>query len=164
MTKLIILDVDGCLTDGKITYYEDGNESKSFNVKDGLAIRTWIRMGNEVAIITGRRSAIVQRRAKELGIHHLYQGVSDKAKLTRELSERLGIGLQDIAAIGDDLNDFGMLQIVGRPFVPNDASRFVKEVATTILECEGGRGAVREMIEMIVDQDGKEEAFLAFWR
>ncbi len=164
MTKMIILDVDGCLTDGKITYYEDGNESKSFNVKDGLAIRTWLRMGNEVAIITGRKSAIVQRRAKELGITHLYQGVSDKATLTRELSDRLGIALEDIAAIGDDLNDYGMLQIVGSSFVPNDASRFVKEVATTILECEGGRGAVREMIESIVDQDGKEEAFLAFWR
>jgi len=164
MTKLIILDVDGCLTDGKITYYEDGNESKSFDVKDGLAIRTWLRMGKEIAVITGRKSAIVQRRAKELGIRHIYQGVSDKATLARELSGQLDIRLEEMAAIGDDLNDLKMLRVVGRAFVPNNASRFVEEIASTVLTRDGGNGAVREMIETIVSDDGKEEAFLAFWR
>lgn len=164
MTELIILDVDGCLTDGRITYYEDGNESKSFDVKDGLAIRTWLRMGKEIAIITGRKSGIVERRAKELGITYLYQGVSDKARLTRELSERTGVSLEEMAAIGDDLNDLQMLQSVGVSYVPNNASKFVKAVANTVLSRDGGRGAVREMIEDIITKDKREEAFLAFWR
>lgn len=164
MIQMLILDVDGCLTDGKIAYYEDGNESKSFDVKDGLAIRTWLRMGNEVAIITGRKSAIVQRRAKELAIRHIYQGVTDKATVAKELSSQLGIALDQFAAIGDDLNDLRMLEVVGRAYVPNNASKYVKEIATTVLSRDGGNGAVREMIEDIISHDGKEEAFLAFWR
>jgi len=164
VTDLIILDVDGCLTDGGITYYENVNESKTFNVKDGLAIRSWLRMGKEAAIITGRKSAIVQRRAEELGIRHLFQGVGDKAELTKQLSLELDIPLENMAAIGDDLNDLKMLMSVGVSFVPQDASKFVQEIADIILSCDGGRGAVREMIEMIVREDGREEAFLALWQ
>jgi 3-deoxy-D-manno-octulosonate 8-phosphate phosphatase (KDO 8-P phosphatase) len=164
VTELLILDVDGCLTDGRITYYEDGNESKSFDVKDGLAISTWVRMGKEVAIITGRKSGIVERRAKELGIAHLHQGVRNKAETVKSLSERTGIALDDMAAIGDDLNDLQMLQTVGVSYVPNNASRFVKAVADTVLSRDGGNGAVREMIEDIIVKDDQEEAFLALWR
>ena len=109
MIKLIVLDVDGCLTDGKITYTAEGDEIKSFNVKDGLAIKTWMRMGNDVAIITGRKSAIVKRRADELGIVHLHQGVTNKSELLARLCKELGIEASEVAAVGDDLNDYKML-------------------------------------------------------
>lgn len=164
MIEMIVLDVDGCLTDGRIIYSEDGNETKAFNVKDGLAIRTWIRMGKEVAIITGRESEIVKRRANELGIKHLFQAVGDKASLIKKLSASLDIESENIAAIGDDLNDYKMLQSVGHAFVPHNASHYVKEVADTILSAKGGEGAVREMVETIVRSNNEEDAFLAFWR
>ena len=89
MIKLIVLDVDGCLSDGKLIYSNDTIESKSFNVKDGLGITTWIKMGNEVAIITGRNSKIVEKRAKELGIKHIFQGIKDKDRVLNELVESL---------------------------------------------------------------------------
>ncbi len=81
MIKLIVLDVDGCLSDGKLIYSSESQESKSFNVKDGLGITTWIKLGNQVAIITGRNSNIVQRRAEELGVQHLHQGIRDKDRV-----------------------------------------------------------------------------------
>ena len=163
MIKMILLDVDGCLTDGKIVYSENGDEIKAFNVKDGLAIKAWINLGFEVAIITGRQSKIVRRRADELGITHLYQGVKDKATLVSKLCNELGITLEEMAAIGDDLNDYRMLQNVGIAFVPHNASRHVKEIANVILEERGGEGAVREMIEMMIRHNGKESDFLASW-
>jgi 3-deoxy-D-manno-octulosonate 8-phosphate phosphatase (KDO 8-P phosphatase) len=162
--KLIILDVDGCMTDGRIIYTEKGDEVKAFNVKDGLAIKTWLRMGGEVGIITGRRSDIVRRRAQELGIRHLYQGVKDKGAKIRELTEELGIALEHVAAIGDDLNDYHMLRTVGTSFAPNDASGYITQVVDKVLERKGGDAAVREMIETIVKDQGEEEAFLAFWQ
>lgn len=164
MIKLIVLDVDGCLTDGKITYTANGDEIKSFNVKDGLAIKSWMRMGNEVAIITGRKSAIVQRRADELGIKHLYQGIRNKLEIITQLARELGIDASQIAAVGDDLNDYRMLKFVGHAFVPNDASHYVKSIADTVLERKGGDAAVREMIEQIVKTSGLEDEFVAFWQ
>jgi 3-deoxy-D-manno-octulosonate 8-phosphate phosphatase (KDO 8-P phosphatase) len=164
VTELIILDVDGCLTDGKIIYTEKGDEVKAFNVKDGLAIKTWLRMGKEVGIITGRRSDIVRRRAEELGIKHLYQGVKDKGAKIRELAAELGIALEHVAAIGDDLNDYHMLRMVGTSFAPNDASGYITKIADRVLERKGGDAVVREMIETIVRTQDEEEAFLAFWQ
>lgn len=164
MIELLVLDVDGCLTDGKIIYSEDANETKAFNVKDGLAISSWIRMGKEAVIITGRRSSIVKRRAEELGIKHLYQGVSDKSAKLEEVADSLGIALCDTAAIGDDLNDYKMLRLAGKSYVPNDASEYVKSCADVVLNAKGGEGAVREMIEAIIRANGEEEAFLALWQ
>lgn len=164
MIRLIILDVDGCLTDGRIIYTEKGDEVKAFNVKDGLAIKSWLRMGGEVGIITGRRSDIVRRRAEELGIRHLYQGVKDKGAKIRELAGELGIDLEHVAAIGDDLNDYRMLRMVGASFAPRDASAYITAIVDTVLEQKGGDAAVREMIETIVKAQGGEEAFLAFWQ
>lgn len=164
MIELIILDVDGCLTDGKIIYTEKGDEIKAFNVKDGLAIKTWLRMGKQVAIITGRKSDIVRRRAEELGIKHLYQGVKDKGLKLKELTDELGIALEHVAAIGDDLNDYHMLCSVGASFAPNDASFYITECVGTVLSRTGGDAVVREMIELIVKDQHEEEAFLAFWQ
>ena len=163
MIELLVLDVDGCLTDGKIIYTEKGDEIKAFNVKDGLAIKSWQRLGKEVAIITGRKSDIVRRRAEELGISHLFQGVKDKESKLAELVSELGIALENVAAIGDDLNDYKMLRSVGASFAPANASHYVKECVGTVLSRDGGDAAVREMIETIVKGQGEEEAFLAFW-
>jgi 3-deoxy-D-manno-octulosonate 8-phosphate phosphatase (KDO 8-P phosphatase) len=160
---LIVLDVDGCLTDGKIIYTSDGGEIKSFNVKDGLAISSWIKMGNHAAIITGRNSKIVQKRADELGIKHLFQGVKDKEKVLNELIDSLGFKYYEVGAIGDDLNDYKMLRSVGRSFTPKDAVKEVKELVDTVLTCNGGEGAVREMIDILVDEGDLREQFMAVW-
>lgn len=163
MIKLLVLDVDGCLTNGKIIYSSDGSESKHFNVKDGLAITSWIKMGGEVAIITGRNSTIVEKRRNELGIQHLFQGVKDKATLLKELAEKLGVKPFEIAAIGDDFNDYEMLRFVGRSFTPNDATKDIQDLVDVTLSRKGGDGAVREMIDMIIEQNDQKEQFLSLW-
>lgn len=163
MIKLLVLDVDGCLTDGKIIYSSDGTESKNFNVKDGLAITSWIKLGGEVAIITGRNSTIVEKRAKELGIQHLFQGVKDKASLLFELLQKIGIKPFEVAAIGDDFNDYEMLSFVGRSFTPNDATVDIQNLVDIVLKRKGGEGAVREMIDMVIEQNDQKEQFLSLW-
>lgn len=164
MIRLIVLDVDGCMTDGRIIYGESGEETKAFNVKDGLAIKSWMRLGGEVAIITGRKSGIVKRRADELGIMHLYQGVKDKRRRLEMLCTDLAIAPEHTAAIGDDLNDFTMLKFAGISFAPADASRPIIEQVDTVLERRGGEGAVREMIERLFRHNGQEADFLAMWQ
>lgn len=162
MIKLLLLDVDGCLSDGKITYTHDGVELKSFNVRDGFAIKTLIKMGYKIAIITGRDSAIVELRAKELDVPYFFQGVKDKQAVAQQLSAQLGIFPEEVAAIGDDLNDYRLLKWVGSAFVPNDASEYVKPISH-VLERSGGDACVREMIEKILKVNGDEERFLNFW-
>jgi len=161
--ELIVLDVDGTMTNSQITYSENGDEIKSFNVKDGLAIASWRRLGKQVAIITGRRSKIVERRAKELRIEHFYQGVERKKELLEELLEKLEIDMSQVAAIGDDLNDLSMLKVAGISFVPRDASSYVDKIADVILTKKGGEGAVREMIEYLIKREGLENAYLELW-
>lgn len=163
MIKLIVLDVDGCLTDGKIIYASDGSEIKNFNVKDGLAISSWIKMGFQAAIITGRESNIVAKRAKELGISHLFQGVKDKESVLKELLERLNLKQYEVGAIGDDLNDYKMLRSVGRSFTPKDGAKEIRELVDTVLTSKGGDGAVREMIDILVDEGDLREQFMALW-
>ncbi len=158
-----MLDVDGCLTDGKIIYASDGNEIKNFNVKDGLAISSWIKMGFQAAIITGRESNIVAKRAKELGISHLFQGVKDKESVLQELLERLNLKQYEVGAIGDDLNDYKMLRSVGRSFTPKDGAKEIRELVDTVLTSKGGDGAVREMIDILVDEGDLREQFMALW-
>ena len=163
MIKLLVLDVDGCLTDGSLTYSAEWIESKTFNVKDGLGISTWIKMGNHVAIITGRKSKIVQKRAEELGVQHLYQGINDKERVLKEIVEKLDISFEEVAVIGDDLNDFHMLRLAGKSFTPNDGVDAVKEIVDTVLNKKGGEGAVREMIEILVDENSQRDMFLSVW-
>ena len=163
MIKLLVLDVDGCLSDGKLTYSSDGVETKNFNVKDGLGITTWIKMGGEVAIITGRESEIVKRRADELGIKHLFQGVRDKDRVLKEIVSSLGLKFYELGAIGDDLNDYNMLSLVGRSFTPANGVKELKSLVNTILTCNGGDGAVREMIDILVDENDQREEFLSIW-
>ncbi len=163
MIKLIVLDVDGCLSDGKIIYSSDASETKTFNVKDGLAVATWIRMGHLVAIITGRESKIVKRRADELGIKLLYQGVKEKKALLEKIASEHNLAHDEIAAIGDDLNDFNMLKFVGRSYTPANGVDDIKEIVTRVLSKNGGDGAVREMIDDIVSINNQKKEFLSFW-
>ena len=163
MIKLIVLDVDGCLTDGRIIYSSDGSETKNFNVKDGLAISSWIRMGNHVAIITGRNSKIVETRANELGVKYLFQAVKDKERVLKELIDSLELKYYEVGAIGDDLNDFKMLSKVGRSFTPKDGVKEIRDIVDTVLTCNGGDGAVREMIDILVDESDLREEFMAVW-
>lgn len=163
MIKLLVLDVDGCLSDGGLTYSSDGVETKTFNVKDGLGITTWIKLGHQVAIITGRKSEIVKRRAEELGIQHLHQGIRDKDRVIKEVISSLGLHMFEVAAIGDDLNDYGMLSLVGRSFTPADGVKVIQELVNTTLLNRGGHGAVREMIDMVVNENDQKEDFMSIW-
>jgi 3-deoxy-D-manno-octulosonate 8-phosphate phosphatase (KDO 8-P phosphatase) len=163
MIKLVVLDVDGCLTDGKIIYTSNSSEVKEFHVKDGLAIASWIRMGHHVAIITGRNSFIVKRRADELGVQHLHQGIKDKDRVLRDIVASLGLQMYEVAAIGDDLNDYGMLSLVGRSFTPKNGAKEIQALVDTVLSKNGGDAAVREMIDIIIEENDQKEEFLSLW-
>ncbi|MDE7216617.1 MAG: HAD hydrolase family protein, partial [Helicobacter sp.] len=108
MTKLLVLDVDGTLNDGTITYDTQGNELKSFSVKDGLAIVAWLKLGGDIAIITGRESPITDKRACELGITLVFQGVQNKGDVLLQIVQQKNYSLDEIAVIGDDVNDIHM--------------------------------------------------------
>ena len=163
MIEMLVFDVDGCLTNGMITYTESGDEIKSFNVKDGFAIATWIRMGKKAIIITGRKSKIVQKRALELKLTHIYQGVRYKKEKLDEVLLLEGIEAKNVAIIGDDLNDYNMLKACGYSFAPNNAVSKIKESVDVVLNTNGGEGAVREMIEIIIEKNGLSERFLKEW-
>lgn len=164
MIKLIVLDVDGTLTNGQITYSNTGDELKSFDVSDGLALATWTKkLGLKAAIITGRTSLIVQRRAKDLQIQHLYQGVHNKDEVLQEILIKENISWHEVAAIGDDLNDYKMLKKAGLSFTPSNGSSYIKEIVNVVCQKEGGSGAVREMIEYIIKEDGIEQEFINAW-
>ncbi len=163
MIEMLVFDVDGCLTDGKITYTENLDEIKSFNVKDGLAIVTWINMGKKAAIITGRESGIVSRRADELKITHIYQGVRYKKQKLDEILEEENLSYDEVAIIGDDLNDYYMLTSTKHSFAPQDAAKKIKQNVSVVLDAKGGEGAIREMIEIIVEKEGLGERFLKQW-
>ena len=162
MIRLIFLDVDGCMTDGRIVYNEKGEEIKNFNVKDGFIIRSWLTMGHHVAIITGRESAIVTNRAKELRIPYVFQGIDNKLEVAQKLCKELGIESHEVAAIGDDLNDYNMLQWAGQGYTPKNGVHHLHAVAT-VLDNVGGDAVVREMIEKVIDHNGEREKFLALW-
>jgi 3-deoxy-D-manno-octulosonate 8-phosphate phosphatase (KDO 8-P phosphatase) len=161
--ELIVLDVDGTMTNSKITYSQSGDEIKSFNVKDGLAIVSWMKLGKKVAIITGRKSAIVERRAKELHIEYYYQGIENKLDTLLELVYKLNITMDSVATIGDDLNDYQILEASKISFAPSDASGYVEKIATVSLIRKGGDGAVREMIEYLIAKEGLTQKYLDLW-
>ena len=157
MIQLLVFDVDGTLTDGKISYDANGIETKSFDVKDGMAIEAWTKkFGLKAAFITGRKSVIVEKRAQELGVQYVYQGVSDKTVILDEILQKEGLSLFEVAAIGDDPNDIKMLRSVKMSFCPSDASEEVKKIVDHISAKKGGNGAAREMIEYVLKCDNKE--------
>lgn len=145
--KLLVMDVDGTLTDGKIYMGENGEVMKAFNVKDGYAIAHMLpEMGIIPVIITGRKSRIVENRAKELGITELYQGVGDKLAQLKKVAEKFNVAPEEIAYIGDDLNDLACIEFCGLTACPADAVEKVKQKVACVCQNNGGEGAVREFI------------------
>ena len=163
MLKLVVFDVDGCMTNGDISYDSNANEIKTFNVKDGLGIVTLNKIGIKTAIITGRESNIVKNRAEELHINYLYQGVKNKLEKLDEILKKEGIRYSEVAYIGDDINDIPILEKVGFSFAPSDACNYAKKAAKTVLKRAGGDGAVREMIEILLEQCDLKERFIKYW-
>ena len=149
--RLIVMDVDGVLTDSRIVYDSEGAEVKAFHVKDGLGISLGVRAGLQFAIITARESTMVQRRAQELNIEFVIQNTRTKLPALERLVAELGIDLSEVAYIGDDLPDLPCLQKVGLPACPADAAIEVRQVACLVSNFAGGYGAVREIIEFILE-------------
>ncbi|MDP3298238.1 MAG: HAD-IIIA family hydrolase [Thermodesulfovibrionia bacterium] len=148
--KLLILDVDGVMTDGRIILDNEGNEFKAFHVRDGHGIKMLQRVGIKVAIITGRKSRVVNRRAKELGITEVHQGTFKKSVIYESLLQKYKCKDESVAFMGDDIVDIGLLKRVGLSAAPADADEETKKWAAFVSSKEGGRGAVREFIELIL--------------
>lgn len=147
--KLLVLDVDGVLTDGSISYTDDGKEIKTFNAKDGQGIAMLTKLGIKVAIITARTSSIVQKRANDLGIQYVFQGAKNKLEKLEYLKATLNLTDDEIAYMGDDLPDIPVLNVVGIKACPNDAVDEVKRICNFKATKNGGRGAVRELTDLI---------------
>ena len=152
--KFLVLDVDGTLTDGKIYVDDKDNSFKAFNVKDGFALVNWLKLGGEVAILTGKESNIVERRAKELGIKYIIQGSKNKKQDLKNLLKELNITFENVAYMGDDLNDLGVMKSVGFSACPKDSVQEVLEITNFISSKNGGDGAVREFLEHIMKKNG----------
>ncbi|MBI5569830.1 MAG: 3-deoxy-8-phosphooctulonate synthase [Desulfomonile tiedjei] len=159
--RLIIFDVDGVLTDGRITFGSGGVEIKSFDVRDGHGIKIARRCGLEIAMVTGRTSEVVPRRAEELGVTRLYQNVWDKKPVLAELMSSLAMEADEVAVIGDDVVDIPLFRRVGLGFTVPEAPAEVVRAADMVTRHNGGRGAAREVIEMILKAQGKWDAVLA---
>lgn len=155
--KLLILDVDGVMTDGRIILDNEGNEIKAFHVRDGHGIKIAMDAGIHVAIITGRKSRVVDRRAKELGIRDVYQKILNKGDTYAEILKKYDLKDEDVAFIGDDINDLPILRKVGFSAAVADADTHIRKIVDYVTKLGGGRGAVRETIETILKAQGKWE-------
>lgn len=149
---MLVLDVDGTLTDGKIYMSANGELMKAFNIKDGYALVHLRNYGIEPIIITGRISEIVKRRCEELGINELYQGVADKAVCLKNVCEKKGITTKQCAYIGDDLNDIDCMMLCGHRAAPADAMKSVRDVVDYVCDARGGDGAVREYCDLLIEK------------
>ncbi len=152
--KLVAFDVDGVLTDGRLYFSADGDEMKAFNILDGLGIKMLMNSGIEVAIITGRRSPLTERRISDLGIRHLMQGREDKLVALKELTGKLAVDLKQVAYIGDDLPDLSAIRAAALGITVANGHRFVKQHADWCTEASGGTGVAREVADFILDSQG----------
>lgn len=152
--RLIIMDVDGVLTDGGIYMGPDGEAMKRFDIKDGLGIALWRRVGGKTAILTGRSSKIVENRAKELHISIVRQGCTDKRTAYEDLKKEMKFSDEEIAYIGDDLIDLPVMRRAGLPVAVADAAPEAKEAALLVTEHAGGHGAIRETAELLLRAQG----------
>ncbi len=158
--KVIFLDVDGVLTDGRIWMMPGGDEAKCFDVKDGVGLKAIIRAGIIPVLISGRRSESVERRALELGIELVFQGIDDKTAIVRGVRQKLNIMMDETGSMGDDLPDLAMFRETALRFAPADAAHQVREAADFVTRNTGGRGAVREVCEWILScRDFPEHGF-----
>jgi YrbI family 3-deoxy-D-manno-octulosonate 8-phosphate phosphatase len=153
--QLILCDVDGVLTDGGITYDNNGIEIKTFHVRDGLGIKLWQNSGGKFGLITARNSHIVRTRAAELGIELIRQGFSEKLPIARQIMEELDIEPSSVCFIGDDLADLPLVSHVGLGVAVADAVAEVRNAAHYVTSAPGGKGAVRELMEFVLKAQGR---------
>ena len=158
--KVLLLDVDGVLTPGHVYIGHDGNEMQIFSVYDGYGIKLWKRAGFKVGFVSGRKSGAVESRAKKLGIDFLYLDTSDKLAVCEELSKKEGIKIENIAFMGDDLQDLSILRKAGFAIAVSNAMPEVKKAAHYITRKSGGSGAVREAIEHMLKNKGLWDKFV----
>ena len=159
--ELLLLDVDGVLTDGGVTLGPDGEELKTFHIRDGLALRLWHKSGRRAGLVTGRASRAVERRAAELGITIVRQGVVDKAAAVAAILSESGIGAERAAYMGDDLPDIAAMAACGVSLAPADACAEVRAAAVAVTGRSGGHGAVREAVELLLGACGEWDALAA---
>jgi 3-deoxy-D-manno-octulosonate 8-phosphate phosphatase (KDO 8-P phosphatase) len=159
--KLAVFDVDGILTDGRLYFLEDGSEMKAFNTLDGQGFKMLIASGVVIAIITGRKSPMVERRAKALGVAHLVQGREDKRVVLEQLLAELGLSYEQVAYLGDDLPDLPAIRRVGLGMTVPNAAPFVRQHAHGVTQARGGEGAAREFCELILQAQGNLDAAYA---
>jgi 3-deoxy-D-manno-octulosonate 8-phosphate phosphatase (KDO 8-P phosphatase) len=152
--ELLVTDVDGVMTDGKIVLDDRGIETKSFHVRDGLAFSVWREAGKHAAILSGRKTSAVDLRAASLKITHVLQGHEQKEAPLRILINQLGLSLRQVCYVGDDLPDLPVLSIVGLAACPADAAAEVKDAAHLITRAQGGSGTIREVVEFILKAQG----------
>jgi 3-deoxy-D-manno-octulosonate 8-phosphate phosphatase (KDO 8-P phosphatase) len=148
--KLLLMDCDGVLTDGRIWLFDNGEEQKGFHTRDGLGIELWHRAGLSSGIISGRNSTAVTRRAQALGMSFVLQGVADKVQAFTQTVAQAGVTNEEVAFIGDDLNDIPLLLRSGFAVAVADAAAEARERAHYVTKLSGGQGAVREVIEVIL--------------
>jgi 3-deoxy-D-manno-octulosonate 8-phosphate phosphatase (KDO 8-P phosphatase) len=153
--RLLIVDVDGVLTDGRIILDNNGNEFKAFHVRDGHGLKMVQRVGIGVAIITGRQSKVVERRAKELGITEVHQRCRNKVEAHTKVNKKFGVADEEVAYVGDDIVDIPLLVRVGLPVAVADADESAKNYALMVTKNAGGRGAVREVTDLLLKAGGK---------
>jgi len=159
--QLLLLDCDGVLTDGGVTWSDDGVEQKTFHIRDGLGIRGWQRAGGRTGIITGRSSRIVERRAAELGIEFVRQGVDDKLAVAEAIIRECGLSWEQTAFMGDDLPDLPVVARCGVGAAVADACAELRAAAVVVTSLPGGRGAVRELVERMLRARGGWEAIVS---
>ena len=159
--KLIIFDVDGVLTDGSLYFSDDGQEMKAFNSRDGHGMKMLRESGVEVAIITGRTSNVVTHRMENLGIKHVYQGQHEKLPAFLTLIDKLGVKADEVAYVGDDVIDLPIMRRVGLAVAVQDAHGWVKRHAHWQTPNDGGRGAARDICELIMEAQGCLESTLS---
>jgi len=154
MIKLVLTDIDGVWTDGGMYYDQAGNELKKFNTSDSAGVIFLRLLGIELGIITGENTQIVQRRADKLKISRLYMGVINKLAVVEKLCDELQISLQEVAYIGDDLNDAMLLKAVGFSAIPANAPGYMEKYAQIRLNKSGGNGVFREFVELLLEKEG----------
>ncbi|WP_028879528.1 KdsC family phosphatase [Terasakiella pusilla] len=148
--KLLSLDVDGILTDGGLYYTETGDELRKFNVKDGMGMKNARAAGVELCIISASTTNAIQERGKRLGLTHVYTGAKNKIEILQKICDELKISLENVAHMGDDLNDISIMEKIGTPITVGDAMEEVKRNTVYITQKNGGQGAVREICDLLV--------------
>jgi 3-deoxy-D-manno-octulosonate 8-phosphate phosphatase (KDO 8-P phosphatase) len=156
--KVLLLDVDGVLTAGGIVYDDDGRQIKTFNARDGLGLRLLMDSGITVCLVTGRSSQALRHRCRDLGITHLFEAVGHKQRVLPQITERVGVTADEIAFVGDDLPDVALMMGVGVAIAVGDAEALAREAADLVTTATGGRGAVREVAELLLKAQHRWQA------